>query len=184
MPNGPLVHGIFVPTTDIYDTSEIYDVDINSIEFRELLVRLYLNLNRMALVINAKESGVYDNTSPFINGQVFFPNPNLASVAVSAVTSQSPRQVYRTVVNFGPLPNTGTTSQPHYINCNAGTTFTRIYATASDTTGFNYIPIPYASSTAANNIEINVDGTNVNIITGSNRSNFNICYVILEYLLL
>ena len=62
------------------------------------------------------------------------------------------------------------------------TTFTRVYATASDTTGFNYIPVPYASSTAANNIELNVNGTNVNIITGSNRSNFNICYVVLEYL--
>lgn len=184
MPNGPLVQGNFLPTTDIYDVADIETIQDISPEFREALVRLYLNLNRMLLVINEKDIGTYDNTSPFVNGQTWFPNPNLATLAASAVTTQNKRQVYRTVIDFGALPNATTKSAPHYIICNAGTSFTRIYATASDTTGFTYLPIPYASPTAANNIEINVDGTNVNIITGSNRSNYNICYVILEYLLL
>ena len=86
------------------------------------------------------------------------------------------------VINFGALPNAGTKSVPHNIPINGSYTFTRIYGAASDTTGLNYIPLPYASPTAANNIELNLDATNVNIITGSNRSNFNITYVIVEYI--
>ena len=176
--------GSFIPTTNIWDTAEIFDVDINSIQFRELLVRLYQNINNIALVVNTKDTGIYTNTAPFVNGQTWFADPALTSVAASNRTTPTERQVVRTVINFGALPNTATKSVAHNIICNASTTFTRIYATASDTTGFNYIPIPYASPVLANNIEINVDATNVNITTGSNRTNFNICYVILEYLLL
>lgn len=176
-------YGSFVPTTNVWDTSEIFEVDINSIQFRELLVRLYLNLNRISLVLNTKDTGIYDLNVPFVNGQLWFPNLALTSTANINENTPEFRQVYRTVINFGPLPNTGTTSQPHFITCNGGTTFTRIYGTASDTTGLNYIPLPYASPTLADNIELKVDGTNVTIITGSNRSNFNVCYVILEYLL-
>lgn len=178
MPNGPVVYGGFNPTTDIWDTAQVYEVDVNSVQFKELLVRMYQNINRISIVLNTKDTAIYDNTGPLVNGQAWFPN------AANITNLADYRQDYRTVVNFGALPNTGTTSVPHYINCTPGVTFTRIYATASDTSGFNYIPIPFASPTAANNIQITVDSTNVNITTGSNRSNFNVCYVVLEYLLL
>jgi hypothetical protein len=120
---------------------------------------------------------------PFVNGQSWFPNPNLNTPALTNVVSLDNRQGITTVLFTGPLPNTGTLTVPHNITCNGATTFTEIYATASDTTGFNYIPIPYASPTLANNIEIRADGTNVYITTGSNRSNFNVVYVVLKYLL-
>lgn len=179
--------GAFVPTSFIWDVARITDIDVNSQEFKELLVRLYQNVVNIANVLNIKDSAYY-NTLEFVNGQLFFPNPLFDSQ-----TAQSPvyRQVLRKVINFGTLPNTATKSVAHGITCIAfsagpppipGTTFTRIYAAASDTTGLTYIPIPYASPTAANNIELNVDSSNVNITTGSNRSNFNVCYVILEYL--
>lgn len=176
----PNNYGSFIPTTNIWDTSEIYQIDINSVQFRELLVRLYQNINNMAVVVNGKDTGIYDNTSSTVNGQVWFPNPTLNS-STSTVPTQ--RQVFRTVINFGALPNTGAKSVAHNIVCTSSTTFTRIYAAASDTSGFNYAPIPYASPTAANNIQIDVNSTDVTITTGSNRSNFNVCYVILEYLL-
>lgn len=177
MPNGPVVYGGFVPTTNVWDTAQVYETDVNSVQFKELLVRLYQDVNRIALVLNTKDTAIYDNTSPLVNGQAWFPNSaNVTNLA-------DYRQVYRTVVDFGALTNGTTKSQPHYIECTAGVTFTRIYATASDTTGFNYIPIPYAGS-AGDNVEINVDSTNVNITTNSDRTNFNVCYVILEYLLL
>lgn len=171
--------GSFVPTTNIWDTSEIYQIDINSTEFRELLVRIYQNINNIAIALNSKDTGIYDNTNALVNGQVWFPDPTLSSLTT---TVPAQRQVFRTVINFGALTNGSTKSVPHNIVCNSSTTFTRIYATASDTTGFNYIPIPYAGS-AGDNVEINVDSTNVNITTNSDRTNFNICYVILEYLL-
>lgn len=169
--------GLFVSNTDVLDVSEIYDTDVTSPEFKELLVRLYQNLNRVRLALNIKDSAWYD-TNQFVNGQIFFPNP-----LTSTYNESNPdRQVFRLVINFGALPNTGTTAVAHGITCTGITTFTRIYGVANDTTGKNYIPIPYASPTLANNIELKVDATNVTIITGSNRTAFTICYIVIEFL--
>lgn len=170
--------GLYVPTTNIWDVGQIRDMDINSPDFKELLVRLYQNINDISTALNIKDSAYYD-TSEFVNGQMFFPNPALAG---SASTIPTPRPVFRLVVNFGALPNTGTTTVPHELTFTSGCTLTRAYGAASDTSGKNYIPIPYASPVLADNIELKVDATNVTIITGSNRSAFNQCYVIVEYL--
>ena len=92
------------------------------------------------------------------------------------------RDVYRKVIDFGALPNTATTSVAHGISFDASSTLTHLYAAATDPVNFIYLPIPYASPTLANNIEIYLDATNVNIITGSNRAAFTICYVVIEWL--
>jgi hypothetical protein len=172
--------GSFIPTNYVWDVAQVYSTDVTSPEFKELLVRMYQNVNNMILALNLKDTGIY-NTSPFINSQVFFPNPSLNSS-----TSQLPefRQVYRTVINFGALPNAAIKSVPHTIICTSNTTFTRIYGTASKTTApFSYIPIPYSSVTAvADNIELYVDAANVNIATASDYSAYTTTYVILEYL--
>jgi hypothetical protein len=170
--------GSFVPTTNVWDVSQIYQVDVTSPEFKELLVRLYQNVNLIATVLNTKDTGYYD-VLEFVNGQIYFPDPALNS---TSSTSPSYRQVFRTVVNFGALPNTGSKSVAHNIpDINDGVTFTRIYATASDTTDFDYIPIPYAS-VSGDDVELSVDATNVTITTASDRTAFNITYVVLEYL--
>ena len=170
--------GLFIPTSNIWDVSKIYEVDVNSREFKELLVRLYQNVNNISTAVNLKDSGYYD-TQEFVNSQLYFPNPgNNSAMGKTAVY----RQVNRLVINFGALPNTGTKSVAHGLTPNSSWTFTRIYGCASDTTGFNYIPLPYASPTLANNIELSVNATNVTVTTGSNRSNFNITYIVLEYL--
>jgi len=173
-------YGSFVGTTDVYDVSNIESLDVNSPEFKLFLVRLRQSVNNLALVLNTKDSGYYPLTE-FVNGQLFFPNP-----AYTSQTSKSPiyRQVYRTVVNCGTLPNTGTINVAHGINfpVNNTTTATRIYGTASDLTAPLYIPLPFASPTAANNIEVTVDNVNVNITTGNNRTNFTTSYVVIEYI--
>ncbi len=171
-------YGAFVPSTFIWDVQQLQQADLNSPEFKELLVRLYQNLNLMCNVLNIKDSGKYPLTQ-FVNGQLFFPNPTNSS---QSAAYPAERQVFRKVINFGALPDTATKFLPHGITVNALTTFTRIYATASDTTGFTYIPIPYASSTDANEIEIHVDATRVFITTLANYSNYNITYVILEWI--
>lgn len=173
-------YGAYVPTTSVWDVQQIYTTDISTPEFKELLVRLYQNINNIAIVLNLKDTGMYPITE-FVNGQLWFPNPNNSS-ATTAAANPIQRQVLRKVINFSTLPNTALKSVAHNIVCTAATSFTRIYATATDPVGLNYIPIPYASPVLANNIEINVDATNVNITTGSNRSAFTICYVILEYI--
>lgn len=172
-------YGSFVETNFNWEIQQIQQMDMNSPEFKELLVRLYQNIGKMALVLNIKDTGQYP-TQEFVTGKQFFPNP-----ANNSSTQANPalRQVLRKVINYTTaLPSTGTATIPHNIVCTKLTTFTSIKATASDMTGLNYIPIPYASPTAANNIELKVDATNVYIITGSNRSNFTQTYIELEYM--
>lgn len=171
-------YGAFIPTTNVWDVSQIYSANVNSPEFKELLVRLYQNVNNIALSVNIRDAGMYD-TQEFVNGQTFFPNPSLSS-ATSSVPAQ--RQVYRKVINFGALPNAGTTNVAHGLTVNAAFSFTRIYGCSTDPVNFVYLPLPYASPTDADNIELKVDATNVTIITGSNRTAFTTTYVVLEYI--
>lgn len=170
--------GLFVPTTQVWDVTEIYQTDVTSPQFKELLVRLYQNLNSMAMSVNGRDAGIYDKTE-FVNGQTFFP-----AATVSSATSSSPdqRQVYRKVIDFGALPNAAAKAVAHGLTVTAGYSFTRIYATASDPVALRYIPIPYASGVLANNIELSVDNVNVTITTGINMVAFTTCYVVLEYL--
>ncbi len=169
--------GSFVPTTNVWDPAELYSIDVTSPRFKELLVRLYQNVNLIAVVLNTKDSGYYDK-SEFVNGQLWFPDTTLDSTSQLTPTF---RQVYRMVVNFGTLPNAATTSVPHGITVTSATTFTRIYGAASDTVNKIYIPIPF-TETLGNEIQLDVDATNVNITTTIDYTNFTVCYVILEYI--
>lgn len=174
------LQGNFVNQTDVWDPSEVYDADVTKRdELTELLVRMYQNLNRMSLSLNLKDTGQYD-VIQLVNSQVFFPNPNYTSKTATLPTW---RQVLRKTFNITTaLPNTGTLTIPHGIEITTMTTFTRIYGVANDTVGFNYIPLPYASPTLVNNIELRLDATNIYIITGSNRTNFTLTYIVTEFI--
>jgi len=169
--------GLFIPTTQVWDIGQLYDTKVTDPAFKELLVRLYQYIGTIATTVNLKESAYYDKTE-FACGQQFFPDSTNTSTSQG---SPRYRQVYRYVVDFGALPNTATKNVAHGLAVNAGWIFTRIYGAASDPAG-NYIPLPFASSTAANNIELKVDGTNVVVITGANRTAFTKTFVILEYI--
>jgi len=129
------------------------------------------HLKKVNAAVNDKDIAQYVEQE-ILNGQKFFiPNE-----------SGKFRDAFRKVVNFGTLPNTGATSIPHGITVDANTVFTRIYATATDPANFSYLPIPYASPTDADNIELSLDATSITITTGSDRTAYTTCYVILEYL--
>ena len=164
--------GSFIPTNFIWDVSQIYSTDINSDAFKDLLVKLYQNINLMAMNINIKDSAFYD-TNEFVNGQTFYSDPNTNS---SSNKSSSRRQVFRKVVNFGSLPDTSLKSVAHDITVTTAYTFTRIYGTSSDTSNRVYIPVPNSD------ISLTVDFTNVNITTSSNLTSFGTTYVVLEYI--
>lgn len=169
--------GSFVPTTFIWEVQQIQSSNIDQ-DVKELLVRIYQNINQMAIVLNTKDSALYVQEE-FVNGQVFFPDP-----ALSSKTAQSPtqRQVFRKVINFGALPNATSKSVAHGITVDSNVTATRIYGAATNP-GVSLIPIPYVSTTAvANGIEINMDATNINITTGIDLTAYTVCYVIIEYL--
>ena len=171
-----------VPTTYTFDVSQLYQVEVTSPEFKELLVRLYQNINSMILALNIKDTGVYIQEE-FLVGNIFFPNP-----ALSSTTAQQPiyRNTYRTVVNFGALPNAGTKSLPHNIlivpPAAAGYSFVKIYGCATDPIGLTYIPLPFASPILNENIKLTVDAVFVNVTTVMNYSNYTISYIILEYI--
>ena len=170
--------GSFVPTTNIWDVGDINSLKNVSPELKELLVRLYQNLNRMSLALNTKDSGFYV-LNEFVNGQVYFTNPNLSSTAHQ---STLPRQVVRTVVNFGALPAAGVKTMPHGIVPNSSFTFTRIYGCASDPIDKIYVPLPYSSPVLVGNIELSVDATDVIVTVGADWSAYTVTYIILEYL--
>jgi len=169
--------GAFVPLTDVFDSQRIYDLDVDSDEFKEFLVRLRQSVNDIAMVLNVKDTGYYYPVE-FVNGQAYFPDP-----ALSSTTTQNPipRQVFRKVINFGALPNSSTKNVAHEIDITSGFIFTRIYATATDP-GTSFIPIPYLPIPVSGRITLSVDTTNVIITTNSNRTNYTICYVVLEYI--
>jgi len=175
--------GLFVPTTDIFDITNLEGKDLSSPEFRQFLIVLTQRINEISLQLNLKDTGIYSEQE-FVNSQVFFPNP-----ALSSTTAQTPtqRQAFRKVINFVDgttvvsLPNAGSTSVAHGITVDANTTFTRIYGAATDPST-SFIPLPYSSPTLVDNIELSVDGTNVTITTGSDRTGFTNCYVVVEYL--
>ena len=169
--------GAFIPTTDVFDISQIQNLDPSSVEYKQFIVSISNAINSIALLLNIKDSGYYLPTE-FVNGQLWFSNQSTTTIEPLNL-----RQVFRMVVDFGALPNTAEKSVAHNItDISSAYSFTRMYAVASDTTGMNYIPIPYASPTLANNISLRADATNVYIETGSDRTAFNKCYVVLEYL--
>lgn len=167
--------GLFIPTTNIYEINDIQEEGLSSEKLRNIFVHLYQDMCNVAIALNLKDTGYYFDQE-FMNGQMLFPNPGVIN------TNYAGRQIFRSVINFGALPNTATKSYPHNIQITNTTSFTRIYATTSNTMTFSYLPIPYSSTVAvADNIEISVDSVNVNITTGTNRSAYTTTYVILEY---
>jgi hypothetical protein len=169
--------GAFVPTNLIWDVQQLYSVDVNTPEFKELLVRLYQNINNIALVLNIKEGGYY-SPQEFLNGQLYFPNPT----ATNDGSGTQYRQVFRTVVNFGTLPNATTKSVAHNLDINSSYSFTRIYGATSTPQATLFYPLPFASTTLNQTIQLTVDDTNVNITTAIDYVGFTTTYVVLEYL--
>lgn len=165
--------GSFIPTSNIWDIGRLQEVDVNSDEFKELLVRLYQNVNNIAINVNLKDTGYYP-LIPFVCGQQFFPNPALSSQTSPMSSYRSP---LRLTINFGQLPNAGVKTVPHNIPVNSGYSWTRIYATATDQTGLTGIDISNINAT------IEVTATDVVITTTSNLSNYNVVYVVLEYII-
>ena len=166
--------GLYVPSTAIFDIEEIKDVQINSPEFKDLLVRLYQNVIDINTALNLKDSG-YFLTQEFNTSKLLFSALNDFNLL---------RPIYRTMVDFGALPAAGTKSVAHGIpGITANYTFTTINGAATNPSTPRFIPIPYSSASAvASNLEITVDSTNVNITTGgTDYSAYTRTEICLEY---
>lgn len=144
---------------------------------KDLKIRQYLNL--IAAATNTKDSGIYDGLET-ITGQQFLP-----TFSTQTTSNATAREVIRKVIDFGALPNAALKSVAHGIPigvaANVDFSVTKMYAAATNP-GVSWIPLPYASPTLANNIELNFDATNINITTGIDRTAYTRCFVIVEYM--
>lgn len=163
--------GSYIATTTILDVAQLQSVDVNSPEFKELLVRLYQTVNDIALALNTKDSAFY-TMQEFVNGQVFF---NLLTNDFVDLRSD-----FRMVVNIGAVADSSAKPIAHNIAFTSTYTATRIYAAGTDSTGLNYYAIPYLG-TSGNNISIDVTSTNV-VITNNSGTDLTRCIAVIEYL--
>jgi len=172
--------GAYLPTTNVWDVSAIYNMDINSEQFKELFVRLYQNVNLIAVNTNLKDTGYYLNQE-FLCGQQYFPDSNLTEI--NANPNPPNRSVYRQVYDFGALPNAATVSILHGITYIPGLSFTRIYGCATYNNGAGALqsfPIPRVHPTDP--VEILVDQTKIYISTITDMTIYTQCYIVLEYI--
>lgn len=172
--------GLFVQTSPVFDVSALYQTEVTSPEFKELLVRLYQQVNNISMALNFKETGLYLNQE-FVNSNVWF------SLTAGKNSLADLRPEYIKIVNFGALGNSVLKSVAHGITIDANTSFTFIggYATKPNST---FIPIPYVTvgvvgvGEPPGAVSIWVDTTNVNIKTDTDFSAYTTCYVVLRYL--
>lgn len=180
---GVIDSGAFIPTTSLFDVSDIYSTEVTSKEFKDLIIRLYENQKQVNLLLNMKETAIYTREE-FVCGQTYFPNTSLSS---STAVTPTQRQVYRKVINVtSVLPNTGTLQIPHGLTTTEVMSVTNIYGAstipAAVAANRRYITLPYPSADGTTNIELYADNTNINIITASDRTDYTITYVVVEFL--
>jgi hypothetical protein len=163
--------GQFIPTTQIWDIGQLYEVDVNSEDFKELLVRLYQNVNRIALALNTKETGYYLQEEFVSSNAYFHPTSN---------SQDDLRPSFKKAVNIGALA-LGVNTKAHGLTIESSWTFTHIWGTASNPATYTFYPLPWASAVGATNIELKVDVNNI-VITNNSGLTFSSCMVVLEYL--
>lgn len=163
--------GSYVPTTSVWDVGQLYEVEVSSPEFKELLVRLYQNVNNIALVLNTKVTGYYIEQE-FVSGKLFY-NP--------AADPNDPLQLrpgFIKTINTGAL-GAGVTAVNHGIVVTATFQWMFISGAATNTGTLIGYPLPFAGA-AGNNIEVSVTATQV-LINNNSGVTFTDSQVTLEY---
>lgn len=144
--------------------SEFRNVPIEWKEAQNFLNWYLLQNNNL---LNAKSIGIYSSQEIPSGKQLYL--------------SETSYDLLRTTVNFGPLPNAGIKSVPHSIDTTIGFRLFNLYLAANDLVNGQYFCLQYYSLDAADSIRLNLDATNVNVITTADYSAYTDCYVIIEY---
>ncbi len=168
----PQLPGPFVGTTSIFDVSDIRNINVNSEEFKEFLVVLYQQVNNIGNVINDKDHG-WLSLQAYACGKQIYPE----------VPGGPVRGIGRKMVDFGALPNTGNKAVPHGIPFNADTRITFLYCMSNDPIAQTGLTVPYVDvlTAGALNAELDIDNTDVYIITAGDLSAYTITYVYIEF---
>lgn len=171
IPGQQINTGSYVPTTNVWDVAQLYDIEVNSPEFKELLVRLYQNVNNIAVALNTKVTGYYINQE-FVSGKLFF-NPN-----ADPNNPLELRPGFIIAINTGAL-GAGVTMINHNILVTATFQWMFISGAATNTGTLVGYPLPFAGA-AGNNIEVTANATQI-LINNNSGVTFTDSQVTLEY---
>lgn len=163
--------GSYVESSSVLDVARLYEVDVNSEEFKDLIVKLFQVVNNAQITLNTKESALYF-TKEFVDGSVWF-NPLTTNQLYN-------RSGFVMVVNIGAIANAATATKAHGIEFTSTYSTTQIYGSGTDNIGFNYFPIPYIGF-GGSNITIDVNQTNV-VVTNNSGVNLTSCIAVIKYL--
>lgn len=135
-------------------------------------------LKAISNAVNAREIGFFLDEE-LLSGKQFIPSINNPTGE-----QQQFRSVLRKVIDFGTLPNTTTKSVPHGITVDSNFTLVCLYGAATDPVRLVSFPIPFVEVKvpALLGIQLEMNATNVQITTGSDRTNFTRCFITIEYM--
>lgn len=174
--------GLYLETSNLFDTRSLYEMDPNSQEFKEFIVKLTKTIDRITRALNLKETGIYAE-SEFVCGNVYPHNPALTLSTSQTASKRNSFRKFYTITT--PLPNPGVTVNPlvipHGLTIDNNWSLIHIYGSANDQVNHIYRPLGYPS-TLALPIEIWVDVTNIYIRTLNNCSAYTLTYICLEFL--
>lgn len=140
---------------------------------RQFLVE---HLKKISNAVNIREIGWYLDEE-LLSGGAFIPG-----VTIPGNNPANYRQIFRKVIDFGPLPNTGTKTIPHGITFDNNFTLLHLYGAATQPSS-NAIPLPYIEvAVTPGNIQLYMNTTHVIVITESNRSAYTRCFITIEYI--
>lgn len=134
-------------------------------------------LKKMSNAINIREIG-WLLDEELLTGKAFIPGP--------VVPGNNPgiyRQVFRKVIDFGPLPDNSTKTVPHGIVFDANFTLIQLWGSATDPTGLVAIPLPFVGQTVATSIALLMNSTDIIVTTHDVKSQFSRVFIFIEYLL-
>lgn len=166
--------GSFIETTAVLDVARLYETDVKSDEFKELLGRLFEIVNSLSLSMNTRDFAFY-LTETLVNSQSWY-NPNASTVLSNQLDL---RPAFRKVINCGAI-NAGLNTIPHGLTIGSTWQFVYINGTANNPAISDYYPLPFAGF-ANNNIELRLNATDV-IIDNNSGKTFTSCNVVVEFL--
>lgn len=163
-----ILYGLFVPTTKVYDISQIYQYNSNSPEFKEFIVRLYQDFNDVCDTLNKKESGLYP-LQEFVTGEQLFAR------TTQPISIDQGRGIFRRTYNLGTLANGATITTALGFTVGALWQFVEIQAASTNHATGNHLPIPYVGAAGA---FIRLELTNTQLIV-ENQSGVQIDNIII-----
>ncbi len=152
-----LLFGSYIPTTTNLEITEIQQLKIQP-DLKEALIRLYLEINRMSLALNTKDSALYPHQEFVTGGQIPFVD--------SFNQNGQGRGIFRFTYEADGLAM-GATSIPLPFTVGATWRFLKIQGAATNETSGDHYPLPYVDAAGAANIELRLTNTTIEINNNS-----------------